>query len=437
MLSLLAEVAEERPLVCLVDDAQWLDRASAQALAFVARRLLAESVGAGLRRARAEPDELAGLPELRGRGSRTTAMRGRCWSSVVPGPLDERVRDRIVAETRGNPLALLELPRGLTPAELAGGFGLPDALPLLGPDRGELPAPARARSRPRRGGCCWSRRPSRSATRRCCGARPSGSAIGADAAAPADDGGPARVRRAGARSAIRSCARRSTARPRRTSAASVHRALAEATDPSVDPDRRAWHRAQATAGPDEDVAAELERSAGRAQARGGLAAAAAFLERAAELTPDPARRAQRALAAAQAKHEAGAPDAALGLLATARGGTARRARARARVELLRAQIAFAVSRGSDAPPLLLEAAKRLEPLDADARARDLPRSVRRGALRRPPGRRRRRAGGGRGRACRAAGAAAAARRSDLLLDGLATLVHRGLCRGRAAAAGGR
>ena len=135
----------------------------------------------------------------------------------------------------------------------------------------------------------------------------------------------------------------------------VHRALAEATDAGVDPDRRAWHRAQATAGLDEDVAAELERSAGRAQARGGLAAGAAFHERAAELTPDPARRAQRALAAAQGKHQAGAPDAALRLLAMAQAGPLDEL-GQARAQLLHAQITFAATRGSDAPPLLLEAA---------------------------------------------------------------------------------
>ena len=143
----------------------------------------------------------------------------------------------------------------------------------------------------------------------------------------------------------------------------VHEALAEATDAEVDPDRRAWHRAQATAGLDEDVAAELERSASRARARGGLAAGAAFHERAAELTPDPKRRAQRALAAAQGKHQAGAPDAALHLLAMAEAGPLDELE-QARAQLLHAQITFATTRGRDAPPLLLAAAKRLEPLDA-------------------------------------------------------------------------
>jgi DNA-binding CsgD family transcriptional regulator len=142
----------------------------------------------------------------------------------------------------------------------------------------------------------------------------------------------------------------------------AHQALADATDPRANPDRRAWHRAQATLGPDEDVAAELERSAGRAQARGGLAAAAAFLERSAALTLDPARRAERALAAAQATYQAGAFDAALQLLAAAEAGPLDELQ-RARADLLRGQIAFSSSRGSDAPPLLLKAARQFEPLD--------------------------------------------------------------------------
>ena len=143
-----------------------------------------------------------------------------------------------------------------------------------------------------------------------------------------------------------------------------HETLAEVTDPVADPDRRAWHRAQAAPGPDEDVAVELENSAGRAQARGGLAAAAAFLERAALLTSDPARYAERALAAAQAKLQAGAFGEALELLVAAEAGPLD-AFQRARVDLLRGQIAFASGLGRDAPPLLLQAARRLEPLNLD------------------------------------------------------------------------
>ena len=144
----------------------------------------------------------------------------------------------------------------------------------------------------------------------------------------------------------------------------MHRALAEATDPETDPDRRAWHRATCTPGPSEEVAAELERSAGRAQARGGLAAAAAFLQRAVALTDDPARRGERALAAAQASLQAGAFDAALALLATAEAGPLDEFQ-RARVDLVRAHVAFASGFGSDAPPLLMMAARGLEPFDLD------------------------------------------------------------------------
>ena len=203
----------------------------------------------------------------------------------------------------------------------------------------------------------------------------------------------------------------------------VHRALAEATDPELDPDRRAWHRAQAAPGPDEEVAAELERSAERARARGGLAAAAAFLERAAGLTLEPARRAARALDAAQAKHQAGAFDAALRLLGTAQAGPLDELR-RARADLLRAQIAFAVSRGSDAPPLLLRAAKRLAPLDVTS-AREtyleaLSAALFAGRLA---------SGGGVLEAAEAARAAPPsmqpARAPDLLLDGLAVVITEG------------
>jgi DNA-binding CsgD family transcriptional regulator len=282
-------------------------------------------------------------------------------ASVIPGRLDERVRDRIVAESGGNPLALLELPRAVTTAELAGGFGVADPLPVAG--RIEQSFLRRIAPLPE-------------VTRRLlllAAAEPVGDpvllwraagslGIGADAAAPAEADGlvtvSARVifRHPLVRSAIY---RAATAADR----SRAHRALAEATDPVADPDRRAWHRAQAAAGPDEDVAAELERSASRAQARGGFAAAAAFLERSAALTPEPARRGARALAAAQAKFDAAAPDRASELLATAEMAPLDELQ-RARVDVLRAQIAFGWVRGSDAPALMLAAAKRLEPLDA-------------------------------------------------------------------------
>jgi DNA-binding CsgD family transcriptional regulator len=361
VLSLLAEVAEERPLVCLIDDVQWLDRASAQALAFVARRLLAESVGVIFAvRTGAEERDAAGLPELVVDGLREDDAR-TLLASVIRVPLDEEVRDRIVAESRGNPLALLELPLGLAADEAPGGFAHPAARPLashieqsfrrrlevLPPETQQLLLVAAAEpvGDP---AMLW-----RAAERL---------GLGAEAATPASEAGLLEV---GARvrfrhPLVRSAIYQAASAQNRQSA---HRVLAEATDPDVDPDRRAWHRAHATASRDEDVARELERSADRAHARGGLAAATALLERATELTPEPARRAQRALAAAQAAHDAGASDAALGLLATAQAGPLDELH-RARVDLLRAQIAFAVRRGRDAPPLLFEAAKRLEPLDA-------------------------------------------------------------------------
>jgi DNA-binding CsgD family transcriptional regulator len=360
VLGLLADVAERQPLVCLVDDAQWLDRASAQALAFVARRVLAESVALVFAvREPSEEQELAGLPELVVGGVSDEDARA-LLDSAIQGPLDEGVRDRIVAETRGNPLALLELPRGLTPAELAGGFGLPIVQPL--PDRIEDSFKRRLAPLP-----ASTRRLLLVAAAESVGEpllvwRAAGrlgiEVDAADAAEPeglVELGARVRFRHPLVRSAIY---RAASPQDRRD----AHRALAEVTDPHLDPDRRAWHLAQATPGPDEGVASELERSAGRAQARGGLAAAAAFLEQAATLTPEPPRRSARALAAAQAKYQAGAPDAALALLATAQGGPLDELQS-AQVDLLRAQIAFAVNRGSDAPPLLLKAAKRLELLD--------------------------------------------------------------------------
>ena len=360
-LSLLADVAGERPLICVVDDAQWLDRTSAQVLAFVARRLVAESVLMIFAvREYEDGQDLTGLPELAVHGLVDSDARA-LLKSVLPGPLDERMRDRIVAETYGNPLALLELPRGMTPAELAGGFGLL-AAPAL-PGRIEDMFRRRLEPLP----------PATRLLLLVAAAEPVGDpvpiwhaagrlGVEVEAAVPAVEagliefGGQVRFRHPLVRSAVYRAAAPEARR-------SVHQALADATDPGIDPDRRAWHRAQAAPPLDEDVAAELESSADRAQARGGLAAAAAFLERAAELTPHPARRATRALAAAHAKHQAGAPDAAARLLAMAQAGPLDELQ-RARAGLLRAQITFAVTRGRDAPPLLLAAAKRLEPLDA-------------------------------------------------------------------------
>jgi DNA-binding CsgD family transcriptional regulator len=359
-LSLLSEAAEERPLLCAVDDGQWLDEASALALAFVARRLLAEPVAIVF--VTREPIQaLSGLPELVIGGVDDDAAR-RLLAAGIRGPLDEQVRERILAEARGNPLALLELPRGLTPAQLAGGFALPDTPPLA--DRIEQSFLRRARSLP----------PDSQRLLLTAAAEPVGDVtllwraagrlgVGSDAVAPAEAagliefGGRVRFRHPLVRSAIYRAAMPYDRRE-------VHRVLAEATDPDVDPDRQAWHRAHAAAGLDEAVAEELERSADRAQRRGGIAAMAAFLERAVELTPDPARRGTRALAAAQAKLEAGAPEAAQALVATAELTPLDELQG-ARLQRLRAQIAFARRRGSDAPPLLLDAAKRLVPLDPE------------------------------------------------------------------------
>jgi DNA-binding CsgD family transcriptional regulator len=359
-LSLLAEAARERPLLCVVDDVQWLDAASRQVLGFVARRLLAESVAIVFAvREGVEHPELAGLPELVLGGMDDEDARS-LLATVIPGRLDERVRDRIVAETRGNPLALLELPRGLSAGQLAGGFGLPRLLPLSGRIEesfrrrlDELPQDTRrlllvAAAEPAGDpALLW-----RAATRL-------GIARTALEAATRtgllEVGATVRFRHPLVRSAVY---RSASDLDRRA----AHSALADVTDPELEPDRRAWHRAHATAGPDEDVAAELERSAGRAQARGGLAAAAAFLGRAAELTIDPVRRTERTLAAAQANLQAGAFDAAAGVLASAEAGPLDEL-ARARVDVLHAEIAFAHNRGSAAPVLLLRAARTLQSLD--------------------------------------------------------------------------
>ena len=424
VLGLLSETARERPLICVVDDQQWLDRASAQALGFAARRLAADPVGL-LFAARVPGQDVAGLPELVVEGLAENDARSLLESVLtgVAGPLDARVRDRIIAETHGNPLALLELPRGLTPAQLTGGFGVREAVPLdgrieesFGRQLAALPAQTRL-------------------LLQLAAADPSGDpvlvwraagrlAIGAGAAEPAVEAGLAEF---GARvrfrhPLVRSAAYRSASVQGRQE---LHAALAEATDPAADPDRRAWHRAEAAPGPDEDVAAELEHCAGRAQRRGGLAAAAAFLERSARLTLDPARRAQRALAAAYARLQAGAPDAALGLLAMARAGPLDELQ-RARADLLRAQVAFASSHGRDAPPLMLSAARQLESLDVGL-ARETYLEAFTAALfvgRLSP------AVGDVARAARMAPAPPGpARAPDLLLDGLALLVTEGYAAG--------
>ena len=346
----------------MIDDAQWLDRVSAQTLAFVARRLAAESVALvfAVREPAVEHD-LAGLPELVIGGLGDDEAR-TLLDSALTGPVDERVRDRIVAETRGNPLALLELPRGLTPAQLAGGFGLSEAMPLAGRiEQGFVSRLAPLAGDTRRLLLAAAAEPIGDVTllRRAVDRLGIGAEASADAEATGliEFGASVRFRHP----LVRSAAYRSASAGERHD---VHRALAEASDPELDPDRRAWHRAHATPGPDDDVAAELERSAGRAQARGGLAAAAAFLGHAATLTCEPAHRAQRGLAAARAKHDAGALDAALVLLAEVETGPPDALRT-AEVEYLRGQIALDQRLSATAAPLLRDAARRLEPLDAE------------------------------------------------------------------------
>jgi DNA-binding CsgD family transcriptional regulator len=368
-LGLMSAIAEERPLCCVVDDLQWLDDASAQVLEFVARRLLAEPVA--LVFAVREPGgehQLAGLPELPLRGLDDIDARA-LLETAIPGPIDERVRDRIVAETRGNPLALLELPRGRSAAELAGGFAAPAAAGLSGSIEDgfrrrldALPADTRrllqlaAADPVAEPLLVW-----RAAEQL---------GIDPDAATPAVDAGLFEI---GAQARfrhplMRSAAYRSASPGERQA---LHAALAEATDPEVHPDRRAWHRAQASPGPDEEVAEELERSAARAQARGGIAATAAFLESAATLTPQATGRVRRLLAAARAKRDAGALDVALHLLSAAEAGPMS-ALQTAEVEHLRGQVAFDQRRVGDAARLLVSAAKRFEPLDVElARATHL------------------------------------------------------------------
>ncbi len=363
VLGLLAEAADDQPLLCVVDDAQWLDRASTLTIAFVARRLLAESVGLVFAvRQPSEARELDGLPELLLGGLSASDARA-LLHSVWPGRLDEAVLNRVVAEARGNPLALLELPRALTPAQLAGGFGLPDVTPLA--SRIEQSFVRRLESLPddtRRLLLTAAAEPVGDTTLLWRAA--DGLGLGAAAAGPAqtagliDFGAMVRFRHPLVRSAIYQAAPVPDRRE-------VHLALAEATDPEADPDRRAWHRAHAAWGLDEPLADELERSAARARDRGGIAAAAAFLQRAAELTPDSARRGLRALAAAQAKLESGAPEAAEELLAAAERCPLDELQC-ARLARLRAEIVFALKRGSDAPPLLLDAAKQLKPVDSEA-----------------------------------------------------------------------
>jgi DNA-binding CsgD family transcriptional regulator len=362
VLSLLAEVAHERPLLCVIDDAQWLDGVTAQTLAFVARRLLAEQVALVFAmRHPVDGHPLHGLPNLEVQGLAHDDARA-LLDSVAPGPLDQRIRERILAETRGNPLAILELPRGMTPGESGGGFGTPDSRPLSGQmEEGFLRRIQALPADTQRLLCVAAAEPVGDVTL----LRSAAERLGLDvdrAAVPAQAeelitlGIWVRFRHPLVRSAAY---RAGTERERQD----AHRVLAEATDAQVDPDRRAWHLARAAKGPDESVAAELERSAGRAQARGGVAAAAALLDQSAQLTPDRGRRGTRALAAAQAKYRAGAFAEALELLEAAELNLLDEL-ARARATRLRGRIMCASGSASAGLPVLLEAAKRLESLDS-------------------------------------------------------------------------
>jgi DNA-binding CsgD family transcriptional regulator len=360
VLTLLSRTADEGPVVCVVDDAQWLDEVSAKTLVFVARRLSVEPVGLFLA-AREPTADLCGLPELEVRGLRDGDARALLRTAVMIS-LDERVRDRIVAETRGNPLALLELPRGLTVEELAGGFGLLD-----GPRRA-LPG-----------------RLERSFRRRV-EAIPVAARLLLLVAAAEPVGDPVIVRRAAERLGIdiaaahttdglltieefvrfrhplvRSAVYRSAPAAQRRS---VHLALAEATDAEVDPDRRAWHLAAAALAPDEAVAGELERCAVRARGRGGVAAAAAFLQRALGLTADAWRRTDRALAAAELSFQAGSLDTTQRLLAVVESSPHDGFQT-ARAAMVRGHLALVLNYGRDAPLLLLKAARQLEPFDLE------------------------------------------------------------------------
>lgn len=373
VLSLLAATGSTQPLLCVVDDAHWLDLVSVQTLSFIARRLVAEPVALVFAARDTGAEVLRGLPELTVGGLSDGDAR-ELLDSVMPGRIDPRIRDRIVAETRGNPLALLEVPRTIPAADIAGGFWAMGSGPSLGQLQDSfvrrikaLPAETRllvltAAAEPVGDAALFLR-------------AAAGLGIPVDALGPAEAAG---VITFGPRMRFQHPLMRTAAYraadldDRRT----VHRALAEATDPGTDPDRRAWHAANASAGPDDAVAADLEASAGRAQSRGGVAAAAALLERAATLTADPTRRGARALAAAQAKRDAAAPAAAYELLMIAELAPLSGLE-RARVARLRAQIEFVRSRTGEpgAPRVgktahgLLDAARRLADHD-DLAARE-------------------------------------------------------------------
>ncbi|HEY2597532.1 MAG TPA: AAA family ATPase, partial [Candidatus Dormibacteraeota bacterium] len=360
LLNVLSALSAERPVLCVVDDAQWLDSSSAQVIGFAARHASKDAV-AFLFAARRLTDEIRGLPQL-AVGVLGDLDARALLATVLPDRLDDRVVDRVIAETHGNPLAILELPKGLSPAQLAGGFGLPVAVTLA--DQIEESYRRRLARLP-----VESRR-----LLLIVAADPTGNpeiiwraadelGIDEEAADAVEKEG---LIEFGERVVFHHPLVRSavynTASPK--DRREVHRALGQATDPNFDPDRRVWHFAQATIRPNKGVADELEASAERAQSRGGFAAAGAFLERSVGLTSDPERRAVRALRAAEAKLQAGALDSAAALAAVAERGPLN-ALEQAQLDALMGQIAFARNRGNEVSPLLLKAASRLEQVDAD------------------------------------------------------------------------
>jgi DNA-binding CsgD family transcriptional regulator len=359
VLSLLSDAAEDGPLLCLIDDTQWLDRASAQALGFVARRLLAEPIALLFGTRRPGP-ELHGLPELEVTGL-PDADAHALLDSATHARLDKRIRDRIVAETGGNPLALLELPRGLTATEMAGGLNLMGAGTLPGRIEQsflnritELPAQTRMLMLVAAADPVGDPDLVRGA------AKQLGVPLTPDVLDDTDGlltlGERVTFRHPLVRSAIYQSAEPGTRR-------AAHLALAEVTDPGEAPDRRAWHLASATAVPDENVAAELERSAVQAQARGGVAAAAAFLQRSVALTTDARRRPDRMLAAAEASLQAGDLDSVARMLSAVTAGPLDGLQS-GRAGVLRGQVAFASGGGPAAVAELLAAAEQLEPANA-------------------------------------------------------------------------
>ena len=362
VLTLLADAARERPLLCVVDDGQWLDQASADVLAFVARRLFADRIGMVF--AVREPAErrvaFEGLPELRLGGLSDDDAR-ELLASVAAGRLNPRISDRIIVETRGNPLALVELGSEIAKEEGLAAWPLEEPLPLGRRLEGHflrhittLPADTQtllllAAAEPS------GDQPLLWRAAECLG-------VGPDAVDLADIAGQVsfepRVafRHPLIRSAVYHAA---SSRARRQ----VHQVLAAASDPQLDADRRAWHLAAAAVAPDEEVAVELERSADRARARGGWASGAAFLERSAQLTPDGRRGAERALAAAQAKLVAGDPAVARELLEKATPRLGNRLLV-AHARRLEGEIRFATGQLGDSSSLLLEASREFEPLDS-------------------------------------------------------------------------